>query len=181
MTSRWTWGLLFLKKTEELEKCVNSVIQIPGQIPVRYLNLAPFPVFSVTSGTTGSANRNNFWTPAQAITWQFILWSYAKSMMLNTRQHLPEVLLMMPLRKAYSFIRLMLKPQQQNVCSGNFRMDVSGSRRSAVLQYAWLVQRSLDSILLNKACKGLLDFIYSTGIVREKHALRGRMAIIWFS
>lgn len=101
--------------------------------------------------------------------------------MLSTCQHVPEVLLMMPLRKAYSFIKWVLKPQQQNVCSGHFRMDVSGSRRSGVLQCAWLVQRSrggLDRFLLNKACKGLLDFICSTGIVRKKNALRGRIAII---
>lgn len=60
-------------------------------------------------------------------------------------------------------------------------MDVSGSRRSGVLQCAWLVQRSrtgLDSFLLNKTCKGLFDFIHSMGIVRQKCALRGRIAMI---
>lgn len=71
--------------------------------PASYLNLDPFPVFSVTSGTTESANRNNFWTPAQAITWQFILWSYARSVMLSSCQHVPEVMLMMPVRKSLFF------------------------------------------------------------------------------
>lgn len=175
--------LVFLKENWGAWEVCKVCYSNSWPTPVRYLSLGPFPVFSVTSGTTESANRNCFWTPAQAITWQFILWGYARSMMLNTCQHLPEVLLLMPLRKAYSFIRLVLKPQQQNVCSGHFRMDVSGSR-SAVLQYAWLVHRSrsgLDSFFLNKACKGLLDFIYSTGIVRQKHVLKGGIAIIWFS
>lgn len=50
-----------------------------------------------------------------------------------------------------------------------------------MLQCAWVVQRSksgLDTFFLNKAGKGLFDFIYSIGIVRYKHALRGRIAII---
>lgn len=101
--------------------------------------------------------------------------------MLHTCQHVPGILLMMPLRKAYSFTKLVLKPQQQNAYSGHFRMDVSGSRRSSVLQSAWVVQRNssgLDSFLLNEACKGLLGFIYSTGTIRKKNFLRGRIAII---
>lgn len=57
-------------------------------------------------------------------------------------------------------------------------MDVSGSRRSGVLQRAWLVQRSrsgLDSFLLNKACKGL--FVQYRDCKTEV-CLRGRIAII---
>lgn len=174
--------LAFLKENWGVWEVCNFYYSNSWPTPVRYLNLDSFPVFSVTSGTTENANRNNFWTPDQAITWQFILWSYARSVMLNTCQHIPEVLLMMPLRKSYSFIKLVLKSQQRNVCSGHFRIDVSGSRRSHVLQCAWLVQRSrssLGSFLLNKECKGFLDFIYSTGIVRQKHALGGRIAVIW--
>lgn len=68
--------LAFLKETEDSGKFVNSVIQIPDQhLSGIYLTSNHFPVFSVTSGIAENANRNNFWTSAQVITWQFILMS----------------------------------------------------------------------------------------------------------
>lgn len=65
--------------------------------------------------------------------------------------------------------------------------DISGyryqspSRRTSVLQCAWSGAKKQcwpGQILLNKACKHLIGFIDSTGIVRKKNVLRGKIVKI---
>lgn len=110
VTPSWTWGLLFLKKTEEFEKRVNSVIQIPGQhvsdIEIWIFSLSlvsPVAQLKVPTETTfepqpkpllGNSSygvTQGLWCRTPASTFLRDWWWW------------------MPLRKAYSFIKLVLK------------------------------------------------------------------------
>lgn len=87
--------LAFLKENEDSEKSVNSIIQMLGQD----LSGIALSCFSVTSGTAENDNRTTFQSHHKS----------SRSVILNIYQHVPRIVLVMPLGKVYSFTKLVLK------------------------------------------------------------------------